>query len=109
VYRRRQQAVVAAFRARGREVVAPSGAFYLWLDVRDEVRDDGAFVLSLLEAEHVAIAPGSSFGDVGAGFVRLSLAAADDALLTAVERIDRHLRVSAEQHQPTADMGAGAP
>jgi aspartate aminotransferase len=91
-YRRRRDAVVAEFRRRGRDVVAPSGAFYLWLDVRDVLHDDRRFVLSLLENEHVAIAPGSSFGEVGAGFVRLSLAVDEAVLLEAVERIDHHLR-----------------
>lgn len=91
VYRRRRDLVVEALRAAGRDVLAPAGAFYLWLDIHDVTSDDVGFVLSLLEREHVAITPGSAFGDVGVGSVRLSLAASDDALLTAVAAIDRHL------------------
>lgn len=90
-YRLRAQAVVTAFAGHGRTVPSPLGAFYLWLDIRDCGRTDQAFALQLLEQEHVAITPGSSFGAAGAGFVRVSLAADLPSLLSAVDKIERQL------------------
>lgn len=91
-YRIRRDAVVDAFRSRGYSPRAPDGAFYLWLDISDVTESSDEFVLSLLRDKHVALAAGSSFGDVGRGFIRLSLAAGRTALLTAVERIDEQIR-----------------
>jgi len=90
-YRERRDAVVARFRELGREVAAPEGAFYLWLDIRDIGVSDTDFVLSLLETEHVATTAGSSFGPSGAGYLRMSLAASMEDLVTATERTVRHL------------------
>lgn len=90
-YQQRARAVVSAFAGHGRAVQAPLGAFYLWLDVRDAGVPDREFAMQLLEQEHVAITPGSSFGAAGAGFVRISLAADLSSLLHAVDRIERQL------------------
>jgi aspartate/methionine/tyrosine aminotransferase len=43
----------------------------------------------LLEEERVAAAPGSTFGDVAEGMVRISLATADDDLAEGCRRIVR--------------------
>lgn len=91
VYARRCARVVDELRAAGRDVTAPAGAFYLWMDIRDTGIEDRAFIESLLETEHVAGAPGSSFGREGVGRVRFSLAAADEVLLDASRRIVTHL------------------
>jgi len=91
VYARRCARVVDQFRTAGIDVATPAGAFYLWMDIRDAGVDDRAFIESLLEEEHVAGAPGSSFGTAGIGCVRFSLAAADDVLVDAAQRIVRHL------------------
>lgn len=66
----------------------PHGAFYIWADVRrllSEPVDD--WVLRLLEEKHVAVAPGTAFGAAGEGWIRLSLAAADDAIAEGITRI----------------------
>jgi aspartate/methionine/tyrosine aminotransferase len=99
-YARRFGAVVEGFARHGRAVAAPAGAFYLWMDIRDLTADDGTFIDTLLEAEHVAGAPGSAFGAQGAGRVRFSLAADEKVLTDAVDRIARHLqRLRSPVHQ----------
>lgn len=90
-YASRFDAVVTAFAAHGRAVRAPAGAFYLWMDIRDAGIGDVEFIESLVQHEHVAGAPGSSFGSEGVGRIRFSLAAGEEVLLTAVDRIARHL------------------
>src|SRR3712207_7811357 len=56
----------------------PSGAFYVWTDISKAGVRSMDFARSLIEREHVAVAPGSAFGDLGEGYVRLSLASSRD-------------------------------
>ena len=66
----------------------PQGAFYLWLDVRDRCRGDvRGWSRELLRHEHVAVAPGTAFGPVGEGWVRVSLASDTEPLLEGLRRI----------------------
>ena len=52
------------------------------------VREDStAFCLELLEKKFVATAPGATFGDESEGFIRISLAAADEDIEEGIERL----------------------
>ena len=86
-YRRRRDRAVDLLRRHGRWRYSPQGAFYLMVDIGDTGLTSSAFALTLLEEASVAVAPGSAFGAAGEGFVRVSLAAADDHVLTGVERL----------------------
>ena len=52
----------------------PDRTFYEWADVSKVGVPSMDFVRYLIEREHVAVAPGSAFGKLGEGFLRLSLA-----------------------------------
>ena len=66
----------------------PRGAFYLWVDVRDRCGGDvKAWSLELLRRRHVAVAPGTTFGARGEGWVRVSLATETADLLEGLERL----------------------
>jgi aspartate/methionine/tyrosine aminotransferase len=74
--------------------VAPAdGAFYVWADIADRLGphgDSGAWCAALLDAEGVAVTPGSDFDTVGgATAIRLSLAAGPEAVGAALLRIRR--------------------
>ena len=99
-YRERRDAAVSLLEARGIHCVRPAGAFYLMVDVSAATTDSDAFARRLLAERHVAVAPGSTFGDGAHGFVRVSLAAGRDAVLEGLERL-------AEQvHAWSADASA---
>ena len=51
------------------------------------------FVRSLIEREHVAVAPGSAFGELGEGYVRLSLASSREDLLNGTSRLVQFVRL----------------
>ena len=51
---------------------------------------------SLMEREHVAVAPGSAFGELGEGYVRLSLASSSEDLLDGTSRLVRFVRLPGE-------------
>jgi aspartate aminotransferase len=65
----------------------PSGAFYVWTDVSAAGMPSMDLARSLIETEHVAVAPGSAFGELGEGYVRLSLASSKEDLLEGASRL----------------------
>jgi aspartate/methionine/tyrosine aminotransferase len=86
-YRRRRDLVVDRLTGLGMSVFRPAGAFYAWVDVAASGLGAREFALRLLAEERVAVAPGTAFGARGEGFVRLSLAAAEDDLAEGATRI----------------------
>jgi aspartate aminotransferase len=71
----------------------PSGAFYVWTDVSEAGMPSMDLARSLIEREHVAVAPGSAFGELGEGYVRLSLASSREDLLEGTSRLIRFVRL----------------
>lgn len=66
----------------------PQGAFYALLDLRKCGMPSRQLALTILEEEHVACAPGDTFGDVAKdGFVRISLASSDEDVAEGCRRI----------------------
>jgi aspartate/methionine/tyrosine aminotransferase len=86
-YRRRRDTVVDRLTDLGMEVFRPAGAFYAWVDIAASGVGAREFALRLLEEERVAAAPGTAFGAHGEGFLRLSLATAEEDLAEAATRI----------------------
>ena len=89
-YHRRRDAALAVLRANdGPAVIEPDGAFYLFIDVQDTnaaAEDAGSlFATRLLEEYGVAVVPGVAFQTPG--WIRLSYAAAQDAVVEGVKRI----------------------
>jgi aspartate aminotransferase len=74
----------------------PSGAFYVWTDVSAASVPSMDFARSLIKREHVAVAPGSAFGDLGEGYVRLSLASSREDLLEGASRLVRFVHLLGE-------------
>jgi aspartate/methionine/tyrosine aminotransferase len=54
------------------------------------------FARSLMKREHVAVAPGSAFGELGEGYVRLSLASSREDLLEGSSRLVQFVRLLSE-------------
>jgi len=87
-YRVRRDAATALLDELEVGYLQPSGAFYLWIDVRDrDGGDTSAWAERLLLEQHVAVAPGPVFGAAGNGWVRVSLATDTEDLLEGLRRI----------------------
>ena len=91
-YRKRRDAALHVLRQpNGPAVVQPDGAFYLYIDVQDtnpnEADAGSIFANRLLEEHGVAVVPGAAFRTPG--WVRLSYAAAQEAVVEGVRRIVR--------------------
>ena len=94
-FRRRRDRIVERFRADapGIEFIEPHGAFYFFFRV-DGIRDreplsSTAFCDALMREEGVALVPGAAFGDDR--WVRLSYAASDKVIGTALDRLLRFI------------------
>jgi aspartate aminotransferase len=86
-YRRRRDLVVDLLREAGLLIVVPEGAFYILADVSGTGLDSMDFAKRLLAERQVAVAPGSAFGQVASGAVRISLASSDQDLREGVGRL----------------------
>ncbi|HQU69401.1 MAG TPA: pyridoxal phosphate-dependent aminotransferase [Albidovulum sp.] len=71
------------------KALPPEAGMFILIEVRGSGLNGDAFARGLLEAEEVAVMPGSSFGAEAAGFIRLSLTVPDAVLAEACRRIAR--------------------
>lgn len=88
-YDRRRRLIVPELNRIGLPTFEPKGAFYAFPKVSVTGLDDEAFAQRLLQEEHVAVVPGSSFGAGGEGFVRCSYATSYEKIEEALRRIER--------------------
>jgi aspartate/methionine/tyrosine aminotransferase len=103
-YQRRRDLVREILEPVGLLPTIPEGAFYAMVDLRGAGIPSRDLSRLLLEEERVAAAPGSTFGDVAEGMVRISLATADDDLAEGCRRIVRF----AERHGALPLAGTAA-
>ena len=75
----------------------PSGAFYVWADISEAGMPSMEFARYLIEREHVAVAPGSAFGELGEGYVRLSLASSRQDLIEGTSRLVRFVDLLSQE------------
>jgi aminotransferase len=88
-YDRRRHLLVDGFNAMGLETFEPRGAFYAFPRITSTGLDADTFATRLLEEEHVAVIPGSAFGESGAEHVRACYATSYERLEEALTRIGR--------------------
>jgi aspartate/methionine/tyrosine aminotransferase len=86
-YRHRRDAVVDILREADMLINEPTGAFYCMADVSRSGLHPRDFAFRLLRERGVSVAPGTAFGDVAAGAVRISLASSDADLREGVGRL----------------------
>lgn len=76
----------------GLRVHRPKAGMFALIDVRASGLSGEDFALGLLEAQHVAVMPGESFGQELAGCLRISLTRPDTEISEAAQRIARFAR-----------------
>ncbi|MEM6372726.1 MAG: pyridoxal phosphate-dependent aminotransferase [Pseudomonadota bacterium] len=81
------QAVLGAQNTVG--LIPAQGAMYLMLDIRATGLSGEAFANALLDAEHIAVMPGESFGAAAAGHVRVAMTIEDSAFEAALGTLCR--------------------
>ncbi len=88
-YKEHRDVVAAILEPAGVQFFMPDGAFYMWVNV--EAEDSDQFCVDFLKKEHVAIAPGSTFGESGQGWIRISLASSAEDLAECAKRLVRFM------------------
>jgi aminotransferase len=91
-YHRRRDFIVRRFNEIGLKCHLPRGSFYAFPDVSATGLGERDFAIGLLEAEKVAIVPGSAFGENGKGFCRACFATSYEQLIEAATRMERHVQ-----------------
>lgn len=87
-FRRRREITTDALR--GQNVVRPvpmAGAMYAMLDIRETGLSGEAFANALLDAHHIAVMPGESFGKAAAGHIRVAMTVDDETYRNALRTV----------------------
>jgi LL-diaminopimelate aminotransferase len=87
-YERRRDRIVEALRALGLACENPRASLYVWCALPMGWRSID-FASALLEQARVSVTPGAVFGPGGEGFIRISLAAPEERVALAMDRLAR--------------------
>ena len=91
-YDMRRRLIVAGFNRIGLTCREPKGAFYAFPSIASTGLSSDDFCERLLYAEHVAVVPGTAFGQGGEGFIRASYCYSTEHIKEALRRIERFLK-----------------
>ncbi|MET3721261.1 MULTISPECIES: pyridoxal phosphate-dependent aminotransferase [unclassified Arthrobacter] len=84
-YRANRDAAAAVLAAKGIPFLSAQGAFYLWADVSHASDGDvRAWTRRFLADSGVALAPGTAFGSIGEGWVRIALCGSRPELVEGI-------------------------
>ncbi|MHA7155455.1 pyridoxal phosphate-dependent aminotransferase [Arthrobacter sp. TMN-50] len=87
-YRSNRDAASAVLTSLGIDFLDAQGAFYLWADLSHATdRDVRSWVHRLLRERGVAVAPGTAFGSIGEGWIRISLCGDSAELIEGLSRL----------------------
>lgn len=86
-YDERRRFLVHELNEMGLPCFEPRGAFYVFPSIKSTGLTSEEFATKLLESQHVAVVPGTAFGDCGEGFLRISYAYSIENLKNALEKI----------------------
>jgi len=79
--------------------VPPTGAFYVFVNVKHISADSYKLAFDILENAHVGVTPGIDFGENGEGFLRFSYASSIQKIEEGMNRLEKYL------HQIATGMG----
>ncbi len=91
-YDMRRRLVVDRFNEMGLTCFEPLGAFYVFPCIKSTGLKSDEFCTRLIMDKHVAVVPGTAFGESGEGFVRVSYSYSLKHLKIALERIREFLK-----------------
>ncbi|WP_297635561.1 aminotransferase class I/II-fold pyridoxal phosphate-dependent enzyme [uncultured Clostridium sp.] len=91
-FKKRKIYVIDRLKKMGIETVDPKGAFYIFPNIEKFKMTSEEFCLSLLKEEKVACVPGTAFGTLGEGYMRISYCYSIDELKEALDRIEKFIK-----------------
>ena len=92
-YNKRRKYLVTRLQQMGFDIkVVPTGAFYVFVNVKHLSTDSYRFAFDILEKAHVGVTPGIDFGENGEGFLRFSYANSIENIEEGMNRLSKYLR-----------------
>jgi len=90
-YDQRRRLIVDELNRMGLTCFDPQGAFYVFPSIQITGMTSEEFCTALLMEKHVAVVPGTAFGDCGEGFVRISYCYSIKHIVEALRRMREFL------------------
>lgn len=90
-YNERRRFLLKEFEAMGIPCFEPMGAFYVFPNISKFGMTSEEFATKLLQEQHVAVVPGTAFGECGEGFLRISYAYSIEDLKKALVKIKKFI------------------
>lgn len=87
----RRNFIVNGLNRIGLQCHLPEGAFYVFPSIQSTGLTSDEFCEQLLNAEKVAVVPGTAFGQCGEGYIRISYAYSIDEIKEALARMERFI------------------
>ena len=87
IYQRRRDRVIQALTSMGLQVEVPRASLYVWAPVPPGYQS-AEFAARLLEETDIVVTPGSSYGQYGEGYIRLSLTTPDEQVEKGCQRLE---------------------
>ena len=91
-YDKRRRLIYDGLTNAGLQCFEPKGAFYIFPDITSTGLTSEEFAEQLLMKEHVALVPGTAFGQCGEGYVRCSYATSVTKISEAIARIEHFVQ-----------------
>lgn len=88
-YQARRDALCGGLREIGWNVPDSEGTMFTWAPLPEGYTNSEEFVMELMEKSGVIVVPGSSFGSLGEGYVRMALVLPADKMREVVEAISK--------------------
>lgn len=91
-YAKRRAYLIERLKGMGFSIkVEPTGAFYVFVNVKHLSNDSYKLAFDILEKAHVGVTPGIDFGENGEGFIRFSYANSIGNIEKGMDRFERYL------------------
>lgn len=87
IYQRRRDVLIEGLQEIGWTIDKPPATMFVWAPIPKKYASSIEFTFDLLEKTGVIVVPGSSFGEMGEGYVRVALVQPEEKILKAVELI----------------------
>jgi aspartate/methionine/tyrosine aminotransferase len=93
IYDERRLYLIGRLQQMGLEIkVPPTGAFYVFVNVKNISTDSYSLAFDILEKAHVGVTPGIDFGENGEGFLRFSYANSIGKIEEGMNRLEMYLQ-----------------
>jgi LL-diaminopimelate aminotransferase len=86
-YKRRRDFLIRGMQELGWNITPPAGTMFVWAKIPDKFTSSEECCLELLDKAGVLVTPGSAFGALGEGYVRMALVRTEEEMQWAMDAI----------------------